>query len=60
MSYPAPQSTDGSTAFGDLILANDSAKTSSFCQDVLVNDTAETIPAQNTSVAGCRRRCNLA
>jgi hypothetical protein len=34
------------------------ARISSRCQDVLVNDTAETITAQNTSVTGCRRRCS--
>ena len=29
-------------------------------RDVLVNDTAETITAQNTSITGCRRRCSRA
>jgi hypothetical protein len=34
------------------------AKTSSRRQDVLVNDTAETIPTQNTSFTGCQHRCS--
>jgi hypothetical protein len=33
------------------------AKISSRRQDVLVEDTAETIPAHDASVTGCRRRC---
>ena len=33
-------------------------ETSLRSHDVLVNDTAETITAQNTSVTGCRHRCS--